>query len=141
MNSTPAQMPAPMMVNDTGLVGKVVIVTGGGAFDDGISNGRAASILCAHAGAHVVVVGRGRGPAERTVQMITEEGRSAVVITGDVSKEADCRAIVEQTVDRFGLLRVLLPRKAEGPRVRRLSHIDGRLPVSRPQPAAAIRGV
>ena len=53
------------MVNDTGLAGKVVIVTGGGAFDDGISNGRAASILCARAGAHVVVVGRTRPPRRR----------------------------------------------------------------------------
>lgn len=50
MTSTPAQVPAPMMLNDTGLAGKLVIVTGGGAFDDGISNGRAAAILCARAG-------------------------------------------------------------------------------------------
>jgi NAD(P)-dependent dehydrogenase (short-subunit alcohol dehydrogenase family) len=93
-----------MMVNDTGLDGKVVIVTGGGAFDDGISNGRGASILCARAGAHVVVVGRSQGPAQRTVDMITAEGGSAVVITGNVTKEADCKAIVEQTLKRFGRL-------------------------------------
>jgi NAD(P)-dependent dehydrogenase (short-subunit alcohol dehydrogenase family) len=94
-----------MMVNDTGLDGKVVIVTGGGAFDDGISNGRGASILCARAGAHVVVVGRStQGTAQRTVDMIKAEGGSAVVITGDVAKEADCKAIVEQTLERFGRL-------------------------------------
>ncbi len=93
-----------MMVNDTGLNGKVVIVTGGGAIDDGISNGRAASMLCARAGAHVVVVGRSHGPAQRTVDMIKAEGGSAKVITGDVSIEADCKSIVEQTVAHFGRL-------------------------------------
>lgn len=93
-----------MMANDTGLDGKVVIVTGGGAFDDGISNGRGASILCARAGAHVVVVGRSKAPAQRTVDMIKSEGGSAAVVLGDVAKEADCKAIVEQTLARFGRL-------------------------------------
>ena len=93
-----------MMVNDTGLNGKVVIVTGGGAFDDGISNGRGASILCARAGAHVVVVGRSVGPAQKTVDMIKAEGGDACVITGDVSKEADCKSIVEQTIAKYGRL-------------------------------------
>ena len=93
-----------MMVNDTGLAGKVVIVTGGGAFDDGISNGRGASILCARAGAKVVVVGRSVGPAQKTVDMIKAEGGEACVITGDVAKEADCRSIIEQTVAKYGRL-------------------------------------
>ena len=42
--------------NALGLAGKVVIVTGGGAADDGIGNGRAAAILLARAGAKVLVV-------------------------------------------------------------------------------------
>ncbi len=92
------------MVNDTGLAGKVVIVTGGGAFDDGISNGRGACILCARAGAHVVVVGRSHGPAQTPVDMIKAEGGSAAVITGDVAREEDCKRIVEQTVAQFGRL-------------------------------------
>ena len=41
-----------------GLVGKVAIVTGGGAAEDRIGNGRAAAILLARAGAHVLVVDR-----------------------------------------------------------------------------------
>ena len=93
-----------LMVNDTGLAGKVVIVTGGGAFNDGISNGRGASILCARAGAHVVVVGRSLGPAQKTVDMIKAEGGSAAAITGDVVREEDCKRIVEQTVAQFGRL-------------------------------------
>lgn len=92
------------MVNDTGLAGKVVIVTGGGAPDDGISNGRAAAILCARAGARVAVVGRKLGPLQKTVDMIKAEGGSAATIAGDVTKEEDCRRIVERTVELFGRL-------------------------------------
>jgi NAD(P)-dependent dehydrogenase (short-subunit alcohol dehydrogenase family) len=36
-----------------GLSGKVAIVTGGGAADDGVGNGRAAAILLARAGTKV----------------------------------------------------------------------------------------
>ena len=58
-----------------GLIGKVAIVTGGGAQGDGIGNGRAACILLARAGAHVLVVDRDLGLAERTVAMIAAEGQ------------------------------------------------------------------
>jgi len=40
--------------DDLGLSGKVAIVTGGGAADDGIGNGRAAAIVLARAGTAVV---------------------------------------------------------------------------------------
>jgi NAD(P)-dependent dehydrogenase (short-subunit alcohol dehydrogenase family) len=50
-----------------GLIGKVAIVIGGGAADDGIGNGRAAAILLAPAGAHVLVVDRDLTLAERRV--------------------------------------------------------------------------
>src|ERR1700710_859548 len=62
-----------MMPNEEwGLVGKVAIVTGGGARDDGIGNGRAACILLARAGANVLVVDRDLTLAERTVAMIED---------------------------------------------------------------------
>ena len=60
-----------------GLMGKVAVVTGGGAAGDGIGNGRAAAILLARAGAQVVVVDRDAALAQRTVTMITEAGGSA----------------------------------------------------------------
>ena len=47
-----------------GFVGKVAIVTGGGAAGEGIGNGRAAAILLARAGAHVLVVDRDLSLAE-----------------------------------------------------------------------------
>src|SRR5205823_1457392 len=58
----PLANPAPQAAeervgaDDFGLSGKVAIVTGGGAPDDGIGNGRAAAMLLARAGARVLVV-------------------------------------------------------------------------------------
>ena len=65
-----------------GLVGKVAIVTGGGAAGEGIGNGRAAAILLARAGANVLVVDRDLMLAERTVAMIAADGGNAVAAAG-----------------------------------------------------------
>ena len=87
-----------------GLTGKVAIVTGGGAAGDGIGNGRAAAILLARAGARVVVVDRDAGLAKRTVEMIAAVGGEAIALSADVTRAADCAAMVEATLDRFGRL-------------------------------------
>ena len=68
-----------------GLEGKVAIVTGGGAADDGIGNGRAAAILLARAGARVLVVDLDQERAERTVAMIAAEGGTAAAFVADVT--------------------------------------------------------
>jgi NAD(P)-dependent dehydrogenase (short-subunit alcohol dehydrogenase family) len=86
-----------------GLDGKVAIVTGGGALDDGIGNGRAAALL-ARAGARVLVVDLERERAERTVAMITAEGGTAAAFVADVTDEAQARAMVAAAVERFGRL-------------------------------------
>ena len=90
--------------DDFGLDGKVAIVTGGGAVDDGIGNGRAAAILLARAGARVLVVDRERDRAERTVAMIAAEGGTAAAFVADVTDEAQARAMVEAAIERFGRL-------------------------------------
>ena len=87
-----------------GLVGKVVIVTGGGAAGDGIGNGRAAAILLARAGANVQVVDRDLALAERTVAMIAAEGGNAVAACYDVSSSDQCAAMVKDAVSRWGRL-------------------------------------
>jgi NAD(P)-dependent dehydrogenase (short-subunit alcohol dehydrogenase family) len=87
-----------------GLTGKVAIVTGGGAAGDGIGNGRAACILLARAGAHVLVVDRDIALAERTVAMIGDEGGSAVAASYDVTQSSQCAAMVEDAVSRWGRL-------------------------------------
>ncbi|MGE0224417.1 MAG: SDR family NAD(P)-dependent oxidoreductase [Acetobacteraceae bacterium] len=87
-----------------GLVGKVAIVTGGGAAGDGIGNGRAAAILLARAGAHVLVVDRDLALAERTVGMIAAEGGSAAAACYDVTAASQCAAMVDDAVRRWGRL-------------------------------------
>ena len=73
----------------TGLENKVAIVSGAGAKDDGIGNGRAAAMLLARAGAKVVVVDRQAHLAANTVQMIEAEGGQATACVADVTKEHD----------------------------------------------------
>lgn len=87
-----------------GLDGKVAIVTGGGAVDDGIGNGRAAAILLARAGARVLVVDLDRARAERTAAMIADEGGTASAFVADVTDENQARAMVEAAVAQFGRL-------------------------------------
>jgi NAD(P)-dependent dehydrogenase (short-subunit alcohol dehydrogenase family) len=97
-----------VQVPDTwGLEGKVAIVTGGGALGDGIGNGRAAAILLGKAGARVIVVDRAGDLAKRTVEMIREVGGEAVAHEADVTRSADCKALVELALDRFGRLDLL----------------------------------
>jgi NAD(P)-dependent dehydrogenase (short-subunit alcohol dehydrogenase family) len=90
-----------------GLTGKVAVVTGGGAAGDGIGNGRAAAILLSRAGANVVVVDLDRALAQRTVAMIEESGGKAVAVQADVTRAADCAAIVKTALDQFGRLDLL----------------------------------
>jgi NAD(P)-dependent dehydrogenase (short-subunit alcohol dehydrogenase family) len=92
------------MNEEWGLIGKVAIVTGGGAAGDGIGNGRAACILLARAGAHVLVVDRDLALAERTVAMIADEGGSAVAVSYDITQSAQCAAMVADAVKRWGRL-------------------------------------
>jgi len=93
--------------DDFGLAGKVAIVTGGGAPDDGIGNGRAAAILLARAGAKVVVVDVEREAADQTVEMIEAEGGTAQAFLADASDDAQCGKIVDAAVKAYGRLDLL----------------------------------
>ena len=82
---------------------KVAIITGGAT---GI--GRAASLLFAGEGAKIVVADRNAPEAERTVSMVRDAGGDAFFVEVDVSKAAQVSAMVEQAVERFGRLDVLV---------------------------------
>src|SRR5580704_14939694 len=90
--------------DDAGLAGKVAIVSGGGAAGDGIGNGRAAAILLARAGVKVVVADLDLGLAERTAEMIAAGGGSAAALACDVTREAECKRLVDAAVERWGRL-------------------------------------
>ena len=90
------------------LSGRVAIVTGAGARGDGIGNGRAAAILLAEAGAQVLAVDRKPELAQATAEMISDEGGSAVALAADVTIEADCEAMAQAALGRWGRLDILV---------------------------------
>lgn len=89
------------------LEGKVAIVTGAGSRAPGIGNGRATAVLFAREGARVLLVDQNRAAAEETLAMIRAEGGEAAVWVADVTRAADCRAMVEEAVRRWGKLDIL----------------------------------
>jgi NAD(P)-dependent dehydrogenase (short-subunit alcohol dehydrogenase family) len=89
------------------LTGKVAIVTGAGSRGPGLGNGKAAAILFAREGARVLCVDVAKDRAEETVGLIRAEGGQAEAFAADVTRAADCRAMVETAVSRWGGLDVL----------------------------------
>ncbi|KAK5102926.1 hypothetical protein LTS08_003728 [Lithohypha guttulata] len=90
------------------LVGKIAIVTGAGALEDGIGNGRAAAILMAEDGCAVVCADLDLKSAQRTVEMIEAEGKGrAIAIQVDVTQLADCERLVQKTIETYGRLDIL----------------------------------
>ena len=91
------------------LAGRVAIVTGAGSKGDGIGNGRAAAILLAEARASVVCVDLSEADAARTAEIIQEEGKGkAIAVTVDVTKEDQCKSVVEKCVAEYGRLDILV---------------------------------
>lgn len=86
------------------LTGKVAIVTGA---SNGI--GRAIAERLAQEGATVVVnYGKSTDKAKAVVAGIESKGGKAVAIQADMSKIADARRLVRETVQRFGRLDILV---------------------------------
>ena len=89
------------------LAGKVAIVTGAGSRGEGIGNGRAAAVLFAREGARVLLADQTRKAAEETLEMIRGEKGEAEAFEADVTRSADCRAMVDDAVRRWGRLDIL----------------------------------
>lgn len=88
------------------LTGKVALVTGG---DSGI--GRAASIAFAKEGANVAIVyldADEQPDAEKTIKLIEKYGGKALAIKTDLSDDENCQQAVEQVIQEFGQLNVLV---------------------------------
>jgi NAD(P)-dependent dehydrogenase (short-subunit alcohol dehydrogenase family) len=87
------------------LEGKVALITGG---DSGI--GRAVAVMYAREGADVAIVylREEEDDARETRQAVQAEGRRCLLLPGDVSDAAFCRAAVERTVRELGKLDVLV---------------------------------
>ncbi len=86
------------------LAGLATIVTGG---DSGI--GRAVALAFAREGADVVISYLDEHEdAQETCRYVEAAGRRVLAIPGDIGDEAHCQAIVEQTLEAFGRLDVLV---------------------------------
>jgi NAD(P)-dependent dehydrogenase (short-subunit alcohol dehydrogenase family) len=90
--------------------GRGILVTGAGS---GI--GRAAAQLFANEGGRVVVVDQDENEAQATVTSIRQAGREALAIGADVSREADCRGMVERALAAYGRPHVASTMPASAP--------------------------
>jgi NAD(P)-dependent dehydrogenase (short-subunit alcohol dehydrogenase family) len=87
------------MNNNTTFSAKVALVTGG---TSGI--GKATATAFARAGAKVVLSGRREKEGAQVVAEIKKLGGEAAFVRADVAKDADVKAMVDFTVDKFGRL-------------------------------------
>jgi NAD(P)-dependent dehydrogenase (short-subunit alcohol dehydrogenase family) len=81
---------------------KVVLITGAGS---GI--GQAAALAFAREGARVAVADISANAADHTVALVKKAKGKAIGLESDVSKQDDCKHLVEETVKRLGGLDVL----------------------------------
>jgi NAD(P)-dependent dehydrogenase (short-subunit alcohol dehydrogenase family) len=86
------------------LTGKVAFITGG---DSGI--GRAVAIAFAKEGANVAIAYLDEiEDAEQTKQLVEAKGVKCLVLQGDIAEEATCLKMIEDTVNEFGQLDILV---------------------------------
>jgi NAD(P)-dependent dehydrogenase (short-subunit alcohol dehydrogenase family) len=91
------------------LNGKVALITGA---DSGI--GRAVAALFAREGADVAILYLcEHDDAEKTRQIVEQEGRRAITIAGDLGDKSFCERAVAQTVEQLGGLDILINNAGE----------------------------
>ncbi len=102
------------------LDGKVAIITGAGS-----GFGRASTLLFTQEGASVLVVDRDEAGALETVAQVerTRPGAASAFI-GDVTKSADCAAMVRKAVERYGKLDILFNNAGIGGKIVPLQEMD-----------------
>lgn len=79
------------------MVDKTILVTGASR-----GLGAAAARLAASMGANVALAARTQEWVEEEAEKIRAAGGKALALRGDVSREDDCRALVQRTLDQFG---------------------------------------
>ncbi|HEY7348964.1 MAG TPA: glucose 1-dehydrogenase [Ktedonobacterales bacterium] len=88
---------------DLGLQGKVVLVTGASR---GI--GRAIANAFASEGCHLAIAARGQEALENTAEELRAQGVQALGVPVDLTRSEDCKRLVDQTLQRFRRIDVLV---------------------------------
>jgi NAD(P)-dependent dehydrogenase (short-subunit alcohol dehydrogenase family) len=86
---------------------KVVAVFGAGSSGDGWSNGKAAAVLYARAGARVFAIDVRAEAAAETAEIIGSEGGISVAAQADVRKSEDIKRTVDDILEKWGRIDVL----------------------------------
>jgi NAD(P)-dependent dehydrogenase (short-subunit alcohol dehydrogenase family) len=91
------------------LAGRRIVVVGAGTRrsedpDAPIGNGRAISVLAAREGASVACVDRDRDSAVESVRQAEAAGGTASVVVGDVTDEAACARVIEESIGELGAI-------------------------------------
>ncbi len=90
------------------LADKVAVVVGAGQTPGAtIGNGRATAIRFAEEGARVLLVDRDAASAEETLALCRDRGGDGSVFEADITREADCEALIAACVARYGRVDVL----------------------------------
>lgn len=91
------------------LAGKIALITGG---DSGI--GRSVAVMFAKEGADCAIVYLNEHEDAREAKRLVEEtGRACLLIPGDVGDSTFCRQAVDQTLQEFGQIDILVNNAAE----------------------------
>src|SRR6478609_4754654 len=86
------------------LSGKRAVITGG---DSGI--GRAVAIAFAREGADVLIAYLNEdGDAKEVAGYVEQAGRRCVLVSGDLSDPAHCRAVIDRAVEELGGIDILV---------------------------------
>ena len=94
------------MGNDR-LAGKTAIVVGAGSSGELAGTGYAAAMCFAQEGARVLLVDKDRERVERTQRGIADVGGDSSIFLADVTREADCSAIIKACEERYQGLHIL----------------------------------
>ncbi len=93
------------------LLNKIALITGG---ESGLS--RAVAIAFAKEGADIAIVYlKKQQEAEQIKQIVEQEGRSCLILSGDVRDETFCQQAVQQTINTFTKLDILVNNAVQQP--------------------------
>lgn len=85
------------------LKGKTAVITGG---NSGV--GAATAMLFAEEGANVVISARRQAALDEVAEKITAEGGDVITVSTDISKDEDCKALMDAAINKFGKIDILV---------------------------------